>query len=282
MDFDVTISQGINSIVNIVARTDNIILQEFLTVGSLYSAKVTTLTNFYPIELVTFNGSLSFLFHHVEPIDMESTLTVGQQIIILHDKTVVDKITVRQLQTTKTDPTRIGTSSIGIGQYITVWVDRHNSQGDFEYVDETIKGQYDALSPPGKVTLTYQTLTLDLPTPEFGNKITYTQYRVQGTTRGGDLIIYYDRGVNTTVMATPWSRWPTTEVLEFDFSYLDDDNSALLLAFLLATLGRKITLVDYLGLTWQGFILNPELEILQAGRFNWKSNTIKFQGVLQS
>lgn len=243
--------------------------------------RVNSTVLYYPIDLNTITDSLSTHYQHTPPQIVTSEIAVADQIIIAHEKIMIDTLLLRHAIDMRKDPTAGAGDEVGVGQIITCWVERANSQGDFDFVNVDVKGQYDALTPPGKLTMTYQSLSIELPTPEFGNKITYSQSRVQTQTRGGDLIIYYDKGFGKTAMQDYGSKWPTTEILEFDFSYLDDDNSQLLLAFLLSTIGRKITLVDYMGLTWLGFIINPETEIMQAGRFNFKANTIRFQGELQ-
>lgn len=282
MDFPITLTQNVVVETAIGLGGASQIITHQMQVFTTIQWRVTSTVIFYPIDLNTITDSLDTHYQHVPPQVVTSEIAVADQIIIGHEKIVIDTISLIHQTSIRKDPSTLSGDSVGVGQYINCWVERANSQGDFEFVNADVKGQYDALSPPGKLTMTYQSLSIELPTPEFGNKITYAQSRVQRQTRGGDMVIYYDNRSGASCLGEWGTKWPTTEILEFDFSYLDDENSQLLLAFMLSTIGRRITLVDYVGMTWLGFIINPETEIMQAGRFNFKANTIRFQGELQS
>lgn len=282
-DIEITYTHNLSLTDNIGVSGGSQRIVHGITVGQLYSFKIVNTTRLEYIDMQTMVEDFKWTLHHVTPIVVEHTITVSDSMIVTHEKIIQDNIRVSPQITARVDPISGSSDSVSVGQQIIVYVDRGSKNpDDYEQVDEIVKAQYDALEPPGNLTMTCGALSIELPLPEFGNKITYHQSRVEATTRGGDLIIYYDKGVTPTAFVGFGKKWPTSETLEFDFAYLDDENSLLLKGFLLATVGLKITVIDYMGLTWQGYIINPETEILQAGRFNFKSNTIRFQGVLQS
>jgi hypothetical protein len=79
------------------------------------------------------------------------------------------------------------------------------------------------------------------------------------------------------------STWPKARTLEYKFDNLDNtcsDDYALIQAFLKASLGLQVTLVDYWGRTWVGVITNPDATYEEQSRTT-RTITIKFQGVLQ-
>ena len=126
---------------------------------------------------------------------------------------------------------------------------------------------------PSGVLLTFGTLSVQLPSPEFGNVNGLAQSRIQMSSRGGDLIIYRD------------PSWPTTETLKYQFKDLSNSRAKRFLAFIDASLGQDITLVDYEGVSWTGIITNPDTAVTQegpelgaaCGGFNVE---IEFQGVM--
>ena len=126
---------------------------------------------------------------------------------------------------------------------------------------------------PSGVLLSFGTLSVQLPSPEFGNVNGISQSRIQMNSRGGDLIIYRD------------PAWPTTETLKYQFKDLSNTKAKNFLAFIDASLGRDITLVDYEGVSWTGIIINPDTAVTQEGQelgvncggFNVE---LEFQGVM--
>jgi hypothetical protein len=114
----------------------------------------------------------------------------------------------------------------------------------------------------GKVTLTFGSTTLDLRFPDFGDKDTYEPYRIARKSRGGDLQVFQA------------PMWPTTEILDFKFSYIDPDDIASLIDFLKTTVGRTITLLDHYGRTWRGFILTPAGDVVNDKR---TTSTVAFK-----
>lgn len=129
-----------------------------------------------------------------------------------------------------------------------------------------------APDPNGPVTLTYGSLSVVLTNVELGNTDSIEQSRIQMNSRAGDLIIFRD------------PQWPTSEKIKLQFKNLSQVKAKSFLAFIDATLGQDITLVDYEGFSWTGTILNPETAVTQegpelgvaCGGFNAE---IEFQGV---
>jgi len=121
------------------------------------------------------------------------------------------------------------------------------------------------------LTLTYPAVspvtTVVLKNPDFENKFQYQVNRINRTSRGGQLIVFQD------------PIWPKLQKLEFTITYLQGIQMQDLQAFLLASIGQTIGLLDWENQQWQGIILNPDAEISNPQRSNW-SVALQFQGVL--
>lgn len=105
------------------------------------------------------------------------------------------------------------------------------------------------------LTLTFPrvspTTTLVLNDPEFGNGDTLTFTRIDRTTRGGDRKIFSD---------PKWSQW---ERLELSVRGLCEATADDIIAFLNASLGKEIGLLDWEGRNWSGFVVNPETDVTE-------------------
>lgn len=106
------------------------------------------------------------------------------------------------------------------------------------------------------VTLSYETLSITLPSPDFEDTTRLEFNRIQRKTRGGDLIVYKD------------NLWPKNEVLSMRFSYLGQGQVNRLLDFIYQSLGKDITLLDHEGKTWTGMIVTPAANIVENSRNN--------------
>jgi hypothetical protein len=122
----------------------------------------------------------------------------------------------------------------------------------------------------GVLTLTYPritpTTTLVLKNPEFGNADTLSFTKIDRTTRGGERKIYSD------------TKWASSQAFQLQVRNVCDPNIDEILAFLNASLGKEIGLLDWEGRTWKGIIVAPETEVSpQVGGFEV---SIIFEGEL--
>ena len=100
------------------------------------------------------------------------------------------------------------------------------------------------------VELTYPyvspTLTITLRSPKLGDVRNITVEAARNVSMGGYLTI----GRNTI--------WPIVQIFTYDFEALDEDLIEDYFDFIRASVGQEIGLRDHRGLTWRGFILNPD------------------------
>ena len=106
-------------------------------------------------------------------------------------------------------------------------------------------------APQATIMLSCGSNSITLRVPMFGNTENYNQTRVQRYSRGGDLIVFND------------PMWPNSDVIHFEFEYLSIADSVALLTFIDESLGRSITMVDYLGVSKVGYIITPADEVTQ-------------------
>ena len=116
-----------------------------------------------------------------------------------------------------------------------------------------------------KVRFRYQTNDVYLRKPEFDDTYGYEFTRIKRNSRGGDLIISRD------------PMWPSQKTFRISFAYLTAQEIAQMLDFTQASLGRKVRYLNYDNIEWEGYIMNPQGETVQAGRSN-RTLTIEFQG----
>lgn len=108
----------------------------------------------------------------------------------------------------------------------------------------------------GVFTLTYPrvspTTTLVLKNPTFGNTDTLRFAKIDRRTRGGDRKIFSDLD------------WSETQTLELTIENLCATEVTIdeLLAFLNASLGKLIGLLDWENRQWEGVIVAPETEVI--------------------
>lgn len=199
-----------------------------------------------------------------------STVGVAQAIARSHGKPGHASVGVTQTIGLNATRTRHLSDSIAFSEIVQAYLikvgTRSHSQEMAGFVNPSVATYFAGLTP-GLITLGYNTTTLQLRKPDFGDKWSYEAYRIYRTTRGLDLQVLGD------------PMWPTAEILDMEFSYLSETNVTNLLSFLTLTLGKRISLYDHLGRLWTGFILNPNDDIQQKGRFNYTAH-LTFQGVL--
>lgn len=117
------------------------------------------------------------------------------------------------------------------------------------------------------MTLTDGVHTLSLPRPLFGNREELQITRIQRSTRGGNLKIFRD------------AQWPTIRTFRYKFEGLSDTQINDVFTFFGQTLGKEITLTDYEGRVWTGFIVNPQGEAAQFFRVCGMTTEFDFEGV---
>lgn len=168
-------------------------------------------------------------------------------------------------------------TEIELGQSVAAWVESPQDCTYAPFIGAT--ADLDVVVPPatqptltsGTLTLTWPfvspSLTVILKNPEYDNKFQYQPTRINRETRGGSLIIFAD------------PVWPKLKKLEFTVTYLQGIQMQNLQAFLLASIGQTIGLLDWEGQQWKGIILNPDAEISNPQRGNW-SIGLQFEGVL--
>ncbi len=121
------------------------------------------------------------------------------------------------------------------------------------------------------LTLTYPyispTTTLELRSPEFGNKDRLAFNRINRETRGGTLIVFAD------------PKWPKSQVLVLQVDHLKHSQVVELLEFLAESLGKEIGLLDWEGRQWRGIITTPDATVTHVGRHD-RSVAFDFRGTL--
>lgn len=106
------------------------------------------------------------------------------------------------------------------------------------------------------ITLTKDSLSIQLRNPEFGNTDAIEVRRINRKTRGGDLMVYRD------------PIWPKTRTFQVKFAFLREDDLSRLLDFVHRTVGQIVSYTDYEGQVWSGIITTPESEVSVQGRNN--------------
>ncbi len=115
--------------------------------------------------------------------------------------------------------------------------------------------------------ISYGSITVRLPSPDFDNSEKLDFDRINRKTRGGDLIIFRDE------------EWTHTQTLSYRFSFMTQSKVNRLLAFLKLTVGLTITLTDFEGFAWSGIITTPTGEVSQPERQGFSAQ-FDFQGVI--
>jgi hypothetical protein len=117
----------------------------------------------------------------------------------------------------------------------------------------------------GTVEFTYPptapTNTLTLDDPDFGNSDTLNFTRIDRETRGGDRKIFADE---------KWSSWERLEMTVTGLQEIDADD---IIDFLNASLGKKVRLTDWEGRNWEGFIVEPETDVVNR-RSGWRLDLV--------
>lgn len=92
-----------------------------------------------------------------------------------------------------------------------------------------------------------------LRAPEFQDRDRNSYTRVTRETRGGSLVVYAD------------PEWPSLRNVAVTVQGLTANEADDYIAFMYATLGKKIQVRDWEGGLWEGVIINPENPVTQDG-----------------
>lgn len=140
---------------------------------------------------------------------------------------------------------------------------------------DTCRADIQWTTMPGKPTIVKQstiTLTIGgdditLRAPLFADREELFLERISRKTRGGDLKVFRD------------DEWAKIRTFRYKFEGLDSDKVIEMFQFLHLSLGLKIQLVDHEGITWEGYIVNPQGETAQYVRQCGHTTEFDFEGV---
>lgn len=116
-------------------------------------------------------------------------------------------------------------------------------------------------------TLTYAAEELILRSPLFSDREEIFVERISRKTRGGDLKVFRD------------DQWLSIRTFRYKFEGLTNDQLVEAHAFLILTLGLKITILDHESLEWEGYIVNPQGESAEYVRVCGNTMEFDFEGV---
>ena len=114
------------------------------------------------------------------------------------------------------------------------------------------------------ITLTYDSTSIELPSPQLGNKDITTIEKINKRTRGGDTILFSD------------PDWPHQKEVKYDFDTLTLEQVTLLRNFVSSTLGLTVEFTDFEGNSFWGVINSPNFEIIQNSRNCDYSTSLSF------
>lgn len=218
------------------------------------------------MDLLTINQSVrAILIPSPLNQSITSSVTVTDAASAVRSKGASGSATVTDAITFAVSRGKVVTETLVISEHV---VSILLPQGKFtsDIVDPVVVNYAGSLTTPGSLTMVFDATTVTLRKPDFGDSDNYEAFRIQRQNRGGDLQIFAD------------PMWPTTEILDFRFSQLDDPSD--LISFLTLSQGAQIDLHDQYGRHWKGYILTPEGQVVQPKRTTFTA-AFKFQGVLQ-
>jgi hypothetical protein len=109
--------------------------------------------------------------------------------------------------------------------------------------------------------------SIELRSPNLGNKDRLSFNRIVRETRGGTLMVYAD------------PMWPKIQTLVLSFSGLTGTQKDALLSFLDTYLGQEIGLLDWEHRYWKGVIVKPDMPVVQDDRNSYTAS-FEFEGEL--
>jgi len=96
------------------------------------------------------------------------------------------------------------------------------------------------------VTLAYDVLSLELPSPEFGDMEDISKTRIFRTTRGGKREIYKD------------PIWPNSKILRVTFTGITEADKDYFLTLIETAIGKVVTFTDHESVAHDGFIIEHD------------------------
>lgn len=231
------------------------------------------------VEQLSFLETIGFVYQHVmNQGGVQETLQMSQLVQYSltkspYNQTVQDSITVADSITESRQKSK--NDSIGVAQ--TIVANRSSVKNVTDSLTMTqhvnaYKNTYHWIDPgisdpesTSTFTLSWSGTTVTLRNPKFGDADKYEATRINRLTKGGDLQIFRD------------PMWPDQEILSVEFEYLNSTQAADLLDFIHNSLGQKITVIDQYNVTWHGYIITPEAEVIQNKRIGYGAK-FDFQG----
>lgn len=126
------------------------------------------------------------------------------------------------------------------------------------------------LTPRNSIVLTFPvvspTTTITLRNPNLGNSEISQMKRVVNTTRG-----------NTVRWYRP-QNWPKARMRAYTFTGISRTLADSLIAFLYASAGKPVGLLDYESQQWTGLITNPDTVITEALQDCGYTFELRFEG----
>lgn len=200
---------------------------------------------------------LLYFRQFINPNTLQSKLTLTQTLSVIKNKPIKSTLSFHQIFNFKFIESGSLLNTLTFQNYIVGY--KENSKFINTDLPSETKRNY--------IELIYSTTTLILRNPEFDDKDSNEQLRIQRKSRGGDLIIFRD------------NAWPKIETLKYTFKLLKQEDAIKLLNFFQISLGKSITLIDHYTRTWTGIISNPTSTVKQETRYNYNIE-FDFQGVL--
>lgn len=254
--------------------TTSEVLTHLMPVTETLTGVKTTVRGNSPSDVLTFSEQLFYTFTP-DPNRIAVTSGVAVAQTVVHDRVADHGNAASVGQTVGLNFVRLRkpTDTLTITQSVIAYKPKST------FVDPAAAAYVAGLTPsitvggvlgvahPHQFRLSYAATDCYLRNPDFSDKSSYQQVRVQRKSRGGDLQI------------GRVAMWPTTEILSFKFSYLDPADRDNLSDFLVLSLGQKIDLYDQYGRHWQGTIMQPGGKIAGDKRAT-SSAEFTFQGAL--
>jgi hypothetical protein len=139
------------------------------------------------------------------------------------------------------------------------WLPRADSSVEFPDKPAIVKNS--------DFTLTHGSDEIILRAPLFSDREEIFVERISRKTRGGDLKVFRD------------DQWLSVRTFRYKFEGLTNDQIIETHAFLIGTLGLKITVLDHESLEWEGYIVNPQGETAEFVRVCGNTMEFDFEGV---
>jgi hypothetical protein len=180
------------------------------------------------------------------------------------------------LQAVLVHKTRGVTSALALNQLVTVVIKYNRAVNDaldaqsaaigYKLNRDIILQPIPSFVVPNHMTLTFGTLEIQLRRPSFSNLDRLQFNSINKRSRGNTLIHYRDK------------NWPKSERLTFDFEWLTQKQCQDAQYFFKRSLGKDISIVDFQGDSWIGFVTTPEISIVQNERVGF-SFSMEFEGI---